>query len=1070
MLLKLSNCILLKDLKYIAELFVGLPGMKFLTEFSVKNSLIVNVLSVLILIAGLISLSQLNREAFPNIEFDIVTVTTMYPSSTPQEVEKLITIPLEKELKSVDEIDEITSVSSEGISLISLKINEDVSNKQAIINDIQRAVDQADDLPSDLPNSPLVRDIKTKDTPVIEISLSGDLPEEELRRYALALEKKILDQRDVSAVKRNGLRDKEIWVQLTPESMTQNHVGLTEVIRALSLQNTTLPGGKFYDESNREYILKTSGAFENKDDVARTVVRASTLGEWIRVGDIALVEDKFAEETIINKTRGTRSINLVVIKRAKGDSIRLVDDIKVLASDFLKTAPSELEISYINDLSFYIRRRLNVLINNGVVGLVLVAISLFLFLSVGTAIGACIGIPTALLLTFSLMNGFDISINLLSLFGLIMVLGMLVDEDIVIAENVYRHIEDEHEDVKTAAINGANEVSTPVVATALTTIAAFIPIYFMGGIMGKFTQHIPTIIIITLAASLVEAIIILPSHVSDITLQLRKFSKRFRKTEHKRPAKGHAMLERILKVYQKVLRNALRFRYLYLLGLMLAFGGSMALAAKNIKKFQLFPKGGVEIFFIRAEGTVGDSLQRTSEKLKPLEEIVQNLPKNELDTYATQVGIMRDNPNDPMTKRGSHLAQIAVYLTPEADRDRSAKQITEAVREQAKKVKGFQKINFDEVRSGPPTGKPVQVRILGDDYATMELIAERFVAELKKIDGVSDAKDDYDLDKDEIQVKVDAVQAAQMGLTLQDIALTVRYAFEGAEATTIKSSEEEIGVVVKFPPRFRSNQKALENLLIQNSAGRLIPLSRVASLNKEKTVRSIIHFDTSRNINVTANIDPMKIGSLEVMNQLKKRLAPFMAKYPNYRAVYGGEGQDTQESLENLKQAFYLAVGLILFILITMFRSLIQPLIIVFTIPFTIIGVIVAFELHDKNLNFMAILGIVGLTGVVVDAGIILIDFINKYRKAGMSLQEAIVKGSLTRFRAIVLITFTTALGLVPAAYGIGGSDPFIAPMAMALNYGMVFSTVLTLIYIPIFMVVLDDIGRLFKRLPFVSE
>lgn len=1042
--------------------------MKFITEFSVKNSLLVNVLSVLILITGLISLKSLNREAFPNIDFDIVSITTYYPSSTPEEVEKLITIPIEKELKGIDDIDKIYSASGSGISVITLQLNEDASNKDRIVNEIQRAVDQTEDLPSDLPAKPIVKDLKTKDTPVIEVSLSGDLSENELREYALSLEKKILDLPDVSAVSRKGLRDQEIWVQLTPEKMQEEHLSLMEVIQALRTQNTTLPGGKFY-ENNVEYILKTNGSYDNSQDVKDTVVRASALGKWLTVGDIAEVKDAFEEETIINKTKGKRSINLTIIKKASGDSITLVDNVRELANKFLTTAPKELRINYINDLSFYIRRRLNVLVNNGIIGLIMVAASLFFFLSVGSAIGACIGIPTALLMTFSLMHGMDISINLLSLFGLIMVLGMLVDEDIVIAENVYRHIdEDPNANIKDAAIRGANEVSLPVIATALTTIAAFIPIYMMGGIMGKFTQHIPTIIIVTLLASLVEAIIILPSHVSDITeklSQLKKWLNRKKQVVKKRSRKGHAFLNKTLKVYDVILRFTLKQRYLYLLVLFFMLFGALKTAERKFQTFELFPSGGVEIFFIRAEGPIGDSLETTTHKLQAIEKIVDALPENELETFTAQIGLIQQDPNDPNTKRGPQYGQVVVYLTPQVSRDRDTKDIITSLREDLKSVAGFKKITVDEVKNGPPSGKPIEVKILGDSFEVMKTIAAAYKAELKKQDGVYDVQDDYNLNKDEIQIQVDSIKAAQLGLDLQQIASNVRYAFEGAEATSIKTAEEEINVIVKFPPRFRESKTALENLLIPNNKGNLVALSQVATFEKIKSVQSIVHFDHSRNINVTASVDPRKTSPIKIQNLLKKQMAPLLKDYPNYQVEFGGEGEDTQESLDRLQKAFLVAVGLILFILIAMFRSLAQPLIIAFTIPFTIIGVIMAFDWHDQNLNFMAILGVVGLTGIVVDAGIIMIDFINKFRAAGMPFLEAVVKGAIVRFRAVLLVTLTTVLGLIPAAYGIGGSDPFIAPMALAMNYGMIFSTILTLIYIPIFLAILEDIYNVFRRL-----
>lgn len=1042
--------------------------MKWITEFSVKNTLFINLLTLMIFVGGYMSYQKLNREAFPNIDFDIVQISTYYPSSTPQEVEQLITIPIEKELKTVSDIKDISSVSTNGLSLISIQLDESLKDKQQVLGDIQRAVDSVENLPVDLPAKPVVRDIKTKDTPVIELSLSGDLPEDKLRESALALEKKILDLKDVSAVSRRGLRDKEIWVQLTPESMQNQHVSLSEVITALSMQNTTLPGGKFYDENHAEYLIKTSGQFTNKEDVKNTVIRASGLGNWLTVNDVAKVEDQFEEETTINKTAGTRSIVLTIIKKEKGDAIRLVDELKTLADDFKTTAETKLEINYVNDLSFYIKRRLHVLINNGVIGLVLVAISLFTFLSVGAAISACLGIPSVLLVTFIVMNMLGVSINLLSLFGLIMVFGMLVDEDIVIAENMHRHIDDGEHNIQKAALIGAAEVTLPVISTVLTTIVVFIPIFFMGGIMGKFTRHIPTVIIITLTASLLEALIILPAHVSHISefvhnLEI-KWRQRFPRKKPKNKS-AHIVLNKILTVYKRVLKSALRYRYIYLLALLLSFGGSIGLVIKNLHKFQLFPSKGVEIFFIRAEAAVGTSLTDMAQKMTALEQVVQTLDKTELDTFTTQIGLQRNDPNDPNTKRGTHLAQITVYLTPDTDRQRMSGEIMQSLRDQAKAIAGFKTFTFDEVRNGPPSGRPIEVRIKGDDFAVMQKIADLYKMELQKINGVSDVQDDYDLDKDEIHVQVNPIKAAQMGLNLNTVAQNVRFAFEGFAATNITTSEEEIGIVVKFPPRYRENIASLENLLIANNTGQLVSLATVAAFHKTKTAQSILHYKNSRNLNVTANIDTQKIGILEVQNQLTQNLKSALAAFPGYDVEFGGEGKRTMESLDDLSKAFVISILLIFVILIVTFRSFVLPIVNALIIPFTMIGVIVAFELHNENLSFMAILGLVALTGIVVDAGTIMIEFIHNYRKAGHTLEESILKGAAVRFRAVCLITFTTVLGLLPSAYGFGGSDPFISPMAMALNYGMIFSTILTLIYVPVFLMIVEDIKLAVLRL-----
>jgi len=1029
--------------------------MKSLVQFSIKNPLIINVLFLFIIVAGVSTIFKMQREAFPRFSFDTVMVTTTYPGTTPKEIEKLITIPIEKELKEVDDIKEISSVSAEGISVITLLIEEDADNKDKTINDIQRAVDRAEDLPTDLKDKPVVRDLKTQNRPIIEVSLSGNLSEDQLRDYSKSLEKKILDIHDISRIEHKGFRDREIWVEVNPDTMQRKHINISEIGDALKKQNRTIPGGKYYVE-NSEFILRTTGEFKDHNDVKETIIRASSLGNWVLLKDVAKITPAFEEENTIFKSQGTRSINLVVIKKARGDTINLVREIRTLANEFKKTADPKLKISYTDDTSYFIQRRQNILANNGMMGMVMVIISLFTFLSIRTAIAACIGIPTALFLSFILMNAYGISFNLLSMFGLIMVLGMLVDEDIVISENIYRHLELDRT-TEEATLHGVTEVYKPLIATVLTTVAAFIPLMLMGGTMGKFIRHIPIVVTITLFASLFTALVILPSHICDLN-KSKLFGKR---TKIKKTDK---FFFRLVKKYKIVISHCIKYRYLYSLGLFTLFAVIIYFSATQMK-FILFPSKGIEIFIIKIEGPNGDSLQTTSTKINEIEKIVATLTPKEMLNFTTRVGIISQGPNDPQLKRASNVGQIKVYLTPEGDRDRDTQQIISDLREKTKHLTEFEQLDFEMRRIGPPVGKPIQIRIRGDDFTLLKKIAEKFHDALKKIKGVEDVKDDYDLDKDEIQIVVDPIKAAQTGLTVEKIAKEVRNAFDGLVATTIKSSEEEIDVVVKFPIELRYDPEALNNLLIPNENGSLIKISHVASFNQSKGVFVLKHHDGIRSINVTANIDEEITSSLGVSNKLESLIQQIEKENPDVNIYFGGEVEETQESLSRLFNAFYLAGALILFILITMFRSILQALVIMLTIPFSIIGVATAFYLHNEPFSFMALMGVIGLTGVVVDTAVIMIDFVNKLRDRGVDPREAIVEGASIRLRAVILTSLTTFVGIIPAAYGIGGLDPFIRPMALALNYGILFGAFITIFYVPVFLGIVEDIRDLGHKL-----
>jgi len=1027
-----------------------------ISEFSVKNSLVVNCLSLFIVIAGIFALRGIEREAFPNFSFDIITVQTTYPGASPEVIEKRITIPLEKELKEVDNIDEMGSISVEGFSLIALKLDPDARNTSQIFIDVQKAVEDAQDLPDDLEEKPKVKEIETRDTPIVEVSLSGSLSEKEIRDLALRLETELLDMKEVSAVVRKGIRDREIWVEIDPKKMQSMEIALPQVFTALAERNVNVPGGLF-KEKGEEWIIRTSGELNDARDVESVVIRANEEGNWVQVNDVARVTDRFEEMSRLQRTNGSRSQNLLVVKKDRADAIRLVDEVKDLIEKFQAKGPPELKVHLINDLSYYIKRRLNVLVNNAWLGFILVLIPIVLFLSPRVALAAAMGMPVAILTAIIGMNLLGISINLLSMFGLIMVLGMLVDEDLVISENIARYLEQgyPHEE---AAIRGASEVQGALISVVLTTVIAFFPLLFMTGIFGKFVSEIPKVVMITLSASLFEALVILPSHLSEFN----KPHKEGVKTLYKK-GRQHRAYEKVRNLYEKTLSGCLRHPYLTTAFSLLLTAAVILYGVFNIR-FILFPSKGIEAFFVRARAPLGTSLEGTEKLIEPLEKLVASLPKNELENQVTMIGIQQNDPNDPFTVRGTHLDQIAVFLSPKTDRHRDADAIMEALRPHASEIHGLEEIVFEPVRPGAPVGKPVAVRIRGEDFTQLKNIAAEFKRALGEIQGVQDIQDDFEPGKGELRVVVDEKTARQAQLSYQTIARTVRFAFEGIAATTIRKTDDEIDVVVRLPEELRSDLKAVESLLIYNQAGHLVPLSKVARIERVPGLSVIKHFNSKRVVTVTANVDE-RITSSQIVNRaLQRKMEDFTSQHPDYFIDYGGEYEETAESMQSLFRAFLLALLLIFFVLLVTFGSVLQTLVLLLTIPFGAVGIVLGFGLAGEPLSFLAMLGMVGLTGVVVDGGTLQFTFINERRRQGVHLFDAIVEGCSTRLRSIFLTTVTTVFGVIPAAYGLGGSDPFIRPMALALNWGIGISVIFTLFAIPCFYYLVEHWRALLKH------
>lgn len=1034
--------------------------MKRLIALGVKYPLVVNLITLFFVVAGGVSLAFMGREAFPNVSFDRVIVRTDYFGAPAEEIEKLVTIKIEDELKEVDGIDKILSVSAENVSLIVIEIDPDEADKQKVVNDIQRAVDRVRDLPEEIDDDPVVTEIESKNRPILNVSLSGEMDEWELRRYAKNLETRLLDIPDVAKVVRIGWHDQEIWVEVDPKRVKEDKLSLEDVVEALAAENINLPAGTLKTGGEGEYLVRTMGEFETVEEIKKVIIRANDVGNWVRVSDVATVHDAFEDDDRIEKTFGSKAITLTVVKKESGDIIDVVNQVKEVVERFREEVPESLRLSLFDDLSFYVRRRIRVLTNNGLIGMMLVLGTLFLFLAPTVAFWTAVGIPVALCVTFVVMNAFGLTINLVTMFALIMVLGIIVDDAIVIAENIYRHIEAGYAP-KEAAILGTNQVALAVIATVLTTVAAFVPIFFMSGIIGKFIRVMPLVVIAALTASLVESLFVLPSHLAEsVPIHLQKHRKRRLKSRFEI---GFQLLRiRYLKLLRWVIHH--RSKALILVMAICVFAFSLF---KTGMKFVLFPQGLIEEFFIRVKTPIGTSLEETERRMRGIESLIKELPPEEIENFVTQVGTHLDDPTDPATDRGSHLGQIHVFLTPERSRKRKADEIIDSLREKTRGLSPFfEEITFEKVRAGPPVGKPITIQLRGDDLERLARAADLFKAKLAEIDGVKDIKDDYDPGKPELRVFVDGEEAKKAFLTVRDVGRTVRNAIEGQIATTIQKSDEEIKVRVRYPESYTHGKGIFDHLYVPNRFGKLIALKKVTRREEVPGIRAIKRLDRKRLVQVMADVDEKRVTPIEVQKKIEAfRREVFQKQYPDVTVRYGGEQEETQESIQDLFRAFGLALFLIFIILACNFNSVTQPFVVMVAIPFGIVGVIFAFFFHGKPLSFMALLGLIGLSGVVVNDSIILMDFINDHRRRGFSRAAAVFHAGRLRLRPVLLTSITTIAGLLPTAYGLGGSDPFVMPMALAIGWGLLFATLLTLLVIPTIYVFLDDLKIQGRRL-----
>jgi multidrug efflux pump subunit AcrB len=1032
-----------------------------LAKFSVKNSLFINFLSVLLLVLGIVAAFVIRKEAFPNVRFDYATVQTVYPGAPSEDVEKYVTIPLEKEIRDISGVEEITSSSKENLSAISIKVDPD-ADKEKVVDDIQKATDRVNNLPIEVEDDPLVTDINAEEYPVIEYCMAG-LPERELQQYAEALEDRLRDIPGVTRIARKGWRNTEVWVEVDPEKMKEVYVSYEEIIDALKKRNISMPSGKFSIE-NKEIHVRTTGEFKTSEEIENVVIRANDAGNWLKIKDVADVRYDFEDEDIINKTYGKRSINLTVIKRERDDAIKVVSASSVIIRDFLKEAPGGLIITKANDVAYYIERRLNVLKRNATIGIILVISSLLIFLSRRIAFFTALGMAIAFSFSIFIMGSIDISINLISMFGLIVVLGMLVDDGIIIAENCYRYIEQGH-DPREAAVIGTNEVAKPVTAAVLTTMVASAPLLFMSGMMGRFVRSIPIVVIIALAVSLFEALIILPSHIAD-------FVKPPKKGASGKPVskKDTRWFKALLNFYTGIIQAAIKRRYIVVLSVFIFFILCVAVATQL--GFELFSSRGIEQFYVRIEAEPGTPLYMTERLLRPVEEVIGGLSKQELDNYITQVGESGGEGHMGRgVSRGSHLAQITVYLTPPEGRDREAGEIINELREKSGHITDV-KVIYQKHRPGPPVGRAVEFKIRGEKYEVLREIAQEYKGFLNTIEGVEDIDDDYESGKREIMIEVDENRAAEAGLTISAIGSSVRSVFKGTIATTIKQekAEEEIDVIVRIREDVKESEDVFNKIMIPNKYEKLIPLKNVASFKKREGLYAINHIEGRKAMSVYADVDNNITNSNEVSKKVIKHFKNIENEYLGYTVDTGGEYEEQLKSIRSLIIAFLLAFFLIFMILAAVFNSIVLPLVIMLAIPFGLIGVIIALIIHRMSMSFFSILGVVFLTGIVVNDSIVLVDFINKLRKSGVDRRGSIIQAGQLRLRPVILTTVTTVFGLLPVAYAIGGGDPILIPMALAICWGLFFATALTLIIIPCIYAIMDDIVLKILHHPTVRE
>lgn len=995
--------------------------MNSFLDFLVRQKKLALVFSISVIALGLVSLNNIQRDQFPAVDFEIMTIVTSYPGASPEDVEQNITNVIEDELSSVTGIDKFTSTSRAHVSSIVITFSQDVSDLSEIKQEVRNVVNRIKSLPEEVVDLPRVIDRKTSRKSIIKISLSSDeIDYAELRGMVDSIAQSIESIEGVSEVTKDGYLDKEIQIHIDPEKLYQYELSLPQVMSAITQRNQRYTVGSNHNDKNEKTIVVLS-KFDAATDVSEVIVKSTFEGLIVRLKDIAVIESGNVEEKSIVRVNGKKGFILRVKKQAQADVITTVDLVKAYMEKMGGKYNNQLDIFYSSDLSEYVRNRLDIVTNNGLIGLLLVLVVLGAFLSFKTAFWVAVSLPVSLLGTVALLGATGETINLISLAAMILVLGIVVDDSIIVAESIY-HYKQTGEDNFKSASHGFKRVIMPVVTTILTTILAFSSMFLMGGMMGKFIYVIPLVIIFALTLSFLEVSLALPAHLAG-------------SNEKK---KEHYWFEYFENKFEVFLSKILNFHYLVIGIFSITLVISIYFASTQMK-FTLFPAVGVDTINARMTMNTGSSLSNTEAKAKQVEELIYRIVGDDLVSVTSDVG-----------KYFTHKANMTIELLPTSERDKSSKEILKSLKASANEIDQVEKLKFSVRRPGPPQGEDVEINLVSQAGPENLQAANKLEQILLNIPGVDNINRDDEPGKDRIEVKLDFEKMARLDIDFSTVNRYLRAAFTGIDVTNIREGQNDVNFRL-YLGDLEKSEIFIKSLKVVNKKGRVIPLVNFSSIRQIVGEPDFNHYNGLRSIMLSASVNDEKTSTSEVMKEALLQL-DLDKNFPSVRAISEGGAKETAKSMDSFKQAFLMAIVGIFLLLVLLFNSYSQPLIILSAIPFSVIGVIWAFFLHGEALSFFAILGVLALVGVIVNDSLVLVSHLNYLKDKALeklTIHQWIVKGVKDRLRAVVLTSLTTLAGILPLAYGLGGTDYLLQPMALALGYGLLFGTLMTLILLP---------------------
>jgi len=1038
------------------------------------NHVAANILMIFILISGALSLLSVVIEVFPELETDMVTVQVPYRGASPAEAEEGVCIRVEEAIDSIEGIKRLKSTASENMGTVTVELLENADNRE-VLDDIKAAVDRIETFPVET-EKPVVSEVDTRRR-VITVVLHGEASEKTLKSLAERVRDELSTLEAISQVEIAGVRNYEISIEVSESALRGYGLSFDQVANAVSMSSLDLPGGAVKTRGG-EILLRTKGQRYRGAEFEDIVVMTRPDGTKVYLNDVATVIDGFEDTDTHTRFDGKRAALIQVFRVGSEGALDVAAATKRYLEELEPTLPEGVNADTWDDDSIILKQRIGLLLRNGRLGLILVFACLTLFLDTRLAFWTTMGIPISFLGGFWLVPLWDVSINMVSLFAFIVVLGIVVDDAIVVGENVFNYLEKGMKPLD-AAIRGVREMATPVTFAIITTVAAFAPLLFVSGQMGRVMRQIPVVVIMVLLMSLVEALLILPAHLSGKGTVFHKIMDPFLGPIEKIQARVQGGLQRFIRgPYRKSLDFALQWRYLTVAVALVFLFLSVSLVAGGFIKFSMMPKVDSDNMTALLTMPQGTPVEQTAAVLERLE------------TAAVRVGVDHDEAsaegqppvvrhisttvgqhptggghgpmatNQPGGGASSHLGEVNVELLGTEDRDIGSGELLSRWREVVGEVPGAVSLTFQSNLFS--AGDPISVQLSHRDFSTLLKAVERLKRIVAEYPGTRDVADSFLPGKKELKLSLtDAGRAA--GLTLSDLARQVRAGFFGHEVQRIQRGRDDIRVMVRYPEDERRSRGDIDEMRIRLPNGSEVPFTTVAMVEEGRGYAVINRTDRRRVVTVTADVEESVANANEISADLRKDVLPaLVADFPGLSFDFEGEQREQAESLGSLRLNFVVAQLAIFALLAIPFRSYTQPLIIMSAIPFGLVGAIVGHMVMGLNMTMLSLFGMVALTGVVVNDSLILIDLVNRRREEGMSVDEAIREAGERRFRPIMLTTATTFLGLTPMIFETSMQAKFLIPMAVSLGYGIVFATAITLILIPTLYRILEDVKALF--------